>query len=446
VLFIGDDIAVAETKYGRVKGYILRDIYHFLGIPYGADTSGANRFMAPRPPEPWDTVFPAVWWGNSAPQPMEKRYAHRLNAFFYHANYDDVSENCLTINVWTPGYGDGKKRPVMLWLHGGGFASGNGFEWDSYGGENLSRLGDIVFCSVNHRLGPLGFTNLAGVGGDRYAASGNAGMLDLVAALEWIRDNIENFGGDPGNVTIMGQSGGGVKVTTLTAMPSAQGLFRRGVVLSGAWLRAGEKDYLEGLGAAVLREAGLNRSQVDRLQQLPWPEYYRIAQRALQHHSGGYGDTPEDHRRVFNPVVDGHYLPRHPYYPDPAPTAAAVPLLICTTVNEGYPSRDNAALEQVTLDEVAERLRAGWGPGNEDRARDAVQAYVRAFPDKRPIEILSLIGGGGLGRTPWHWPTRRRASRRRCTWAGSAGSHPFSTAACARSTAWTFPSGTPIRT
>jgi para-nitrobenzyl esterase len=392
VLFIGDDIAVAETKYGRVKGYILRDIYHFLGIPYGADTSGANRFMAPRPPEPWDTVFPAVWWGNSAPQLMGHRYARRYNAFVDHTNFDDISENCLAINVWTPGYGDGKKRPVMLWLHGGGFTGGNGHEQDGYNGENLSRLGDIVFCSLNHRLGPLGYTNLAGVGGERYAASGNAGMLDLVAALEWIRDNIENFGGDPGNVTIMGVSGGGVKVTTLTAMPSAQGLFHKGVVLSGASLLAADKDHSEGLGAAVLREAGLNRSQVDRLQQLSWQEYYSIATRASQqYNAGGPRDGPEAVRRGFNPVVDGHYLPRHPYHPDPAPTAAAVPLLICSAVNEGSPNRDNAALENVTLEEVAERLRAS---GLENRASDVVQAYARVFPDKRPIEIWSTIAGG----------------------------------------------------
>jgi len=393
ILRIGDDIALADTKYGRVKGYILRDIYYFLGIPYGADTSGANRFMAPQPPEPWDDVFPAVWWGNTAPQNMENRYAYRYQSFQDHWNYDDVSENCLALNVWTPGYGDGKKRPVMVWLHGGGFTNGNGIEQDGYNGENLSRYGDIVFVSLNHRLGPLGYTNLAGVGGDRYAASGNAGMLDIVAALEWVRDNIENFGGDPGNVTIMGQSGGGVKVTTLTAMPSAQGLFHKAVVLSGASLYAGDKEHSEGLGEYVLREAGLTRSQVDRLHELRWQDYYAIATRASQRYNADVRDALAGMRRGFSPVVDGHYLPQHPYYPEPTPLAADIPMLICSTSNEMSPSRDNAALENVTLDQVVDNIRerAGFGAGFGDRSRSVVDAYVKAFPDKKPVEIWSMI-------------------------------------------------------
>jgi len=393
ILLIGDDIAVTDTVYGKVKGYVLRDIYYFLGMPYGADTSGANRFMPPQKPEPWDDVYPAVWWGNSAPQNMENRYAYRYQSFADHWNYDDVSENCLAINVWTPGYGDGNKRPVMVWLHGGGFTNGNGIEQDGYSGENLSRFGDIVFCSLNHRLGPLGYANLAGVGGEKYAASGNAGMLDIVAALEWVRDNIENFGGDPDNVTIMGQSGGGAKVTTLTAMPSAKGLFHKAVVLSGASLQAGDKEYSERLGSYVLREAGLNQSQVDRLQQLPWMEYYGIATTASQRLNEEIGDSIGGLRRGFSPVVDGYYLPQHPYYPEPAPTAADVPMIICSTFNEMSPSRDNAALENVTLDEVAENLRerAGFSAGFGDKAREVVDAYAAAFPDKRPIEIWSLI-------------------------------------------------------
>ena len=165
---------------------------------------------------------------------MENRYANKYGAFRDHWNYDDVSEDCLKINVFTPGYNDGKKRPVLVWLHGGGWTNGNGIEHDGYLGENMSRHGDIVFCSLNHRLGPIGYTDLSEIGGEKYSASGNVGALDMVAALEWVRDNIANFGGDPGNVTIMGQSGGGAKVCTLTAMPSAKGLFHKAFVLSGA--------------------------------------------------------------------------------------------------------------------------------------------------------------------------------------------------------------------
>jgi para-nitrobenzyl esterase len=393
VLFVGDDIAVTDTAYGKVRGYILRDINYFLGIPYGADTSGENRFMPPKKPQPWTDIFPAVWWGNSAPQNMENRYANSYQSFVDHWNYDDVSEDCLRINVFTPGYGDGRKRPVLFWLHGGGFRNGNGIEQDGYNGESLSRYGDVVFCSVNHRLGPLGFANLAGVGGDKYAASGNVGMLDIVAALEWVRDNISNFGGDPENVTIMGQSGGGAKVTTLTAMPSAKGLFHKAVVLSGASLQAGDKDYSEKLGAYVLNEAGLKRSEVDKLQLMPWQEYYAIASRALgkltEETPSGQGGM----RRGFSPVVDGFYLPQHPYYPEAAPTASDIPMIICSTFHEMSPSRDDASLENITLEEVAEKIkhRAGFSAGFGDKAGEVVASYAKAFPDKKPIEIWSLI-------------------------------------------------------
>ncbi|MBN2773393.1 MAG: carboxylesterase/lipase family protein, partial [Prolixibacteraceae bacterium] len=211
LLFIGDNIAIADTVYGKVKGFILRDIFQFRGIPYGADTGGKNRFMPPQKPKPWDDIFPAVWWGNTAPQIMDGRYANAYASFVDHWNYDDVSEDCLRLNVWTPAIDD-KKRPVMVWYHGGGYTNGNGIEQDGYMGENLARKGDVVFVSINHRLGPIGFSDLSGVGGEKYKHSGNAGALDMVAALEWVKENIANFGGDPGNVTIMGQSGGGAKV------------------------------------------------------------------------------------------------------------------------------------------------------------------------------------------------------------------------------------------
>ncbi|MDP4222657.1 MAG: carboxylesterase family protein [Bacteroidota bacterium] len=399
ILFIGDNIALADTQYGKVKGYQLRGIFYFLGIPYGADTSGPNRFMLPQKPKPWTDVFPAVWWGNSAPQIMEKRYANVYQSFADHWNYDDVSEDCLRLNVFTPAINDGKKRPVMVWLHGGGFVNGNGIEQDGYNGENLARKGDIVFVSVNHRLGPLGFTNLSGVGGEKFAASGNVGMLDLVAALEWVRDNIANFGGDPGNVTIMGQSGGGAKVTTLTAMPSAKGLIHKAVVLSGAGTRSGEKEYSEKLGAYVLKEAGLKATEIDKLQAIPWLDYINLANRAAAKLAQESDPGPSGMRRGFNPVVDGFYLPQHPYYPEPSPVAADVPMMICSTMNELAPSRTDATLEKVTLDEVKEKikLRAGFGPGFGDKSGEVVDAYAKVFPDKKPVEIWSMISGNRQG-------------------------------------------------
>jgi para-nitrobenzyl esterase len=390
VLLVGDSIAVADTQYGRVRGYMLRGIHYFLGIPYGADTSGANRFMPPQRPKPWTDVLPALWWGNTAPQNMEKRYADPYYAFRDHWNYDDVSEDCLRLNVFTPALSDGKKRPVLFWLHGGGFTNGNGIEQDGYNGENFARFGDAVFVSINHRLGPLGYCDLAGVGGQKYAASGNVGMLDCVAALEWVRDNIAGFGGDPGNVTIMGQSGGGAKVCALTAMPAAKGLFHKAVVESGASVRMGEKEHAEKLGAAVLAEAGLAAADLDRLQQMPWKDFYAAAVRAQRKVSA---EAAPGMRRGFNPVVDGVVLPQHPYFPEPAPTAADVPMLVCSTFNEQSPSWSDSKLEAITLAEVAEkvRARAGFGPGFGDRAQDVVAAYAKAFPGKKPVEIWSLV-------------------------------------------------------
>ena len=392
VLFVGDNIALADTQYGKVRGYQLRGIYYFLGVPYGADTSGINRFMPPQKPKPWTDVYPALWWGNTAPQNMDNRYANKYASFRDHWNYDDVSEDCLRINVFTPAINDGQKRPVMLWLHGGGYTNGNGIEHDGYNGENIARFGNIVFCSINHRLGPLGYCNLAAVGGEKFAASGNVGMLDIVAAMEWIRDNIANFGGDPGNVTIMGQSGGGAKVCTLTAMPSAKGLFHKAVVLSGSSIRSGEKEYAEKLGAYVLKEAGLTPASIGKLQEMPWKDFYAIATKAQQKLAAELppGGTM---RRGFSPFVDGTILPQHPYVPGPAPTAAEVPMVICSTMNEMAPSWTDATLENITLDQVVDKVkeRAGFGPGLGDKAREIVDAYAKAFPGKKPVEIWSMV-------------------------------------------------------
>lgn len=385
VLFIGENIAIANTQYGKVRGFILRGIHTYLGIPYGADTSGENRFMPPKKPASWTDIKPAIWWGNSAPQNMENRYANPYSSFIDHWNYDDVSEDCLRINVWTPALNDGKKRPVVVWLHGGGFVNGNGIEQDGYNGENLTRRGDVVFCSLNHRLGPMGFANFAAMGGEKYAASGNVGMLDIVVALEWVKNNISNFGGDPGNVTIIGQSGGGVKVSTLTAMPSAKGLFHKAVVLSGASLRASDKEVSEKLGAYILQEAGLMATQVDKLQQLPWKEYLDIASRASKKLSD---EMRAQGKRGggWSPVADGKYLPQHPYDPAPTPLAADIPMIICTTFNEASPSRTDASLETITLDGVKEKLKERFG---EDAGKVA-DAYAKAFPEKKPVEIWSM--------------------------------------------------------
>ncbi len=383
VLFVGDNIAVANTEHGKVRGFILRSIHTFLGIPYGADTAGKNRFMPPQKPTAWNDVRPAVWWGNTAPQIMEKRYANQYASFVDHWNYDDVSEDCLKINVWTPAL-DTQKRPVVVWLHGGGFVNGNGIEQDGYHGENLSRLGNIVFCSLNHRLGSLGYSHLKAVGG--HAASGNVGNLDMVAALEWIKNNIANFGGDANNVTIIGQSGGGSKVTTLMNMPSAKGLFHKAMVLSGGSLAGVNKEYAEKLGVKIMEEAGLKNGEIEKLQQISWREYIDIADRAVTK-MADEAKRMNIARGGYSPVADGEYLNGGSFFADSNHFSADIPLMICSTFNEQSPSRTDASLENVTLADVKEKIKARFG----DKSGEIVEAYTKNFPKARPIEIWSMI-------------------------------------------------------
>ncbi|MBT32442.1 MAG: carboxylesterase [Thalassobius sp.] len=398
VLFIGDDIAIAKTVYGKVQGFKLRDIFQFRGIPYGADTSGKNRFMPPQKPEPWTDTKPALWWGNTAPQQMENRYANAHYSFADHWNYDDVSEDCLKLNVWTPAIADGKKRPVLVWLHGGGYRNGNGIEQDGYDGENFSRKGDVVFVSINHRLGPIGFTDLSAVGGEKFKNSGNVGALDMVAALEWVKENIENFGGDPGNVTIMGQSGGGAKVCILGAMPQTKGLFHKMVPLSGSTTQAIDQSYSKQLGEYVLREAGLSPAEMHKLQEMPWQRYLEVAYKAeakLREETGGGGMF----RGGYGPVADGVNLPKEIFFSDKIGTASDVPMLICSTFHEWGMSRTSLEMENITEEKAIVFLkeRAGFMGGLGEKAPEVYQAYASIFPDAKPIEIMTLVSSNRNG-------------------------------------------------
>jgi para-nitrobenzyl esterase len=383
LLYVGDNIAVANTEYGKIRGCVIRGIHQFLGIPYGADTSGKNRFMPPQKPLPWSDIKPTLWWGNSAPQIMEKRYASTYASFVDHWNYDDVSEDCLKINIWTPAV-DGQKRPVIVWLHGGGFVNGNAIEQDGYSGENISRLGNIVFCSLNHRLGALGYTHLRNAGG--HPASGNVGNLDMVLALEWVKNNISNFGGDANNVTIMGQSGGGSKVTTLLNMPSAKGLFQKGVVLSGGSLTGLNKEYAEKLGQKVMEEAGLKFGEIEKLQEIPWLDYITIANKAVEK-MADEAKRLNIQRGGFSPVADGEYMKADNFFKDSNHFSADIPLLICSTFNEQSPSRTDAKLEMVTLSEVKDKIKLRFG----DKSGEIVDAYVKNFPKAKPVEIWSMV-------------------------------------------------------
>ena len=225
---------IVETVYGKVQGITDDGVHVFKGIHYGASTGGKNRFMPPQPPKPWKGVKEATEYGPSCWQPPE---AVTRMGFWGATGVEAMSEDCLVLNVWTKGLKDNRKRPVLVWIHGGGFRTESANHAPFYNGASLAKTHDVVVVSVNHRLGIFGYLHLGEILGEQYATSGNNGMLDLVEALKWVRDNIAEFGGDPGNVTIFGQSGGGAKVSTLMAMPAAKGLFHRAIVMGGPGLR-----------------------------------------------------------------------------------------------------------------------------------------------------------------------------------------------------------------
>jgi len=304
------------TRAGLVRGQTEGGIHSFKGVPYGAPTSGANRFMPPRPVQPWAGVREAVAYGPIAPQ-LSRDGAAAASPI------DDArgqeGEDCLVLNVFTPG-ADAAGRPVMFWCHGGGFISGSGGA--AYDGSNLARRGDVVVVTINHRLNGLGFLHLGDIGGPEFAASGNVGMLDIVAALEWVRDNIAAFGGDPANVTVFGESGGGRKTAVLMAMPAAKGLFHRAIIESGPELRVNERPYATELAEAVLSELGLKPSQLEELQRLP-------LKRVMAALGAASAKMPSSNARGgFRPVVDGTVLPSHPFSPAAPPISTDIPLLV----------------------------------------------------------------------------------------------------------------------
>jgi para-nitrobenzyl esterase len=307
-----------------------------------------------------------------------------------------VSEDCLKLNVWTPAI-DTKKRPVMVWLHGGGYTNGNGIEQDGYDGENLSRKGNIVFVSINHRLGPIGFSDLSSIGGEKYAHSGNVGALDMVAALEWVRDNIAGFGGDPANVTIMGQSGGGAKVCVLAAMPKAKGLFHKAVPLSGSSIKAMDQNVSQKMGEYILKTVGLSASEVDKLQEMPWRDYIFLANKAAQMFSAENSGLGV--RGGFSPVADGTDIVKGQFFSEPAGLSSDVPMLICTTFHEWGAARTQPEMEDITADKAKEMLRerAGFTGGLGEKAAVVYDAYAKAFPGAKPIEIMTLVSSNRKG-------------------------------------------------
>jgi len=376
-----------DTAAGKLRGTLSNGIHAFKGIPYGASTAGANRFMPPVKPQPWRGVREATRFGHQSPQNM--RFTDVLAPQADPA--EGFDEDCLVLNVWTPGVNDSRKRPVMFWIHGGGFAQESG-SWPWIDGAALARRGDVVVITINHRLNIFGYLHLADLGGDKYAASGNVGMLDLVAGLEWVRDNIAQFGGDPGNVMIFGESGGGAKVCTLLAMPAAKGLYHRAAVQSGSWLRCTPRDDATATARAVLAELGISAARIDEIQSVP-------VQKLLSLKAGAMVPLPPRRgalRMGYAPVVDGKILPQHPFDPVATPVSADIPLLVGCTRNEAtlFYLRDESVF---TLDEAGLRTRV-LEMMDETVATRLIDTYKKANPAANASEIFLLIASDRLAR------------------------------------------------
>ena len=359
---------VATTKAGRVRGVIDQGVMTFRGVRYGADT-GPRRFLPPLASQRWDDIRSAVAYGAASPQ----RRADEA-----------TSEDCLFLNIWTPGLRDGGKRPVMVYFHGGAHASGSGSS-PLYDGVNLCRRGDVVVVTINHRLNAFGYCYLGRLAGPAYA-SGNVGTLDLVLALQWVRDNIAEFGGDPGRVMVFGQSGGGGKVDTLMAMPAANGLLHRAATMSGSQLTASGPLSATRKALAYMKTLGVAPGDAQRLASLPTQQLVEALDTA---------DPDADGERIiWGPVLDHLSLPRHPVYPDAPAQSAGVPMLIGSTHDETrYFLRNNPKAFDLTWDELpamlAKEMVADIGP------EFVMARYRQLYPDYTPSQVLFAASTAG---------------------------------------------------
>ncbi len=359
---------VVQTETGRVQGSIDDGIRVFKGLRYGAPTSGANRFRAPQPVEPWGATFDATVFADTAPQTFS-----RLALGGTKGDRPPIGEDCLGLNVWTPGC-DGAKRPVMVWLHGGGFEAGTG-SMRLYDGANVARRGDVVVVTINHRLNVFGHLHLADLLGDDFAGSANAGFLDVVAALEWVRTNIANFGGDPGNVTIYGQSGGGRKVSIAAAARPAAGLFHRGIVQSGSHLRLLTRERAQGLTDSLLDLFGIAKRDARRLQDV-----------AMDDLISANGKV----RGRFSPTIDEVVLDAHPWDPEAPALAASIPMLIgtCRTELSNQLGSADPTTFSMTEGDLPSRLER-YVPV--DDVAELVSLVRRSSPDATASEVFFTV-------------------------------------------------------
>ncbi|PLW82871.1 carboxylesterase/lipase family protein [Kineobactrum sediminis] len=374
---------IMEVDTGRIRGYCNEGVSVFKGIPYGASTAGENRFRPPQPAAPWTGVRTVKDYGPSAPQSL--RPDGKLG--------EGQSEDCLAINVWTPEPNGNRKRPVMFWCHGGRFTSLSGSS-PSYDGTNLCNRGDVVVVTVNHRLNILGFTHMAELGGESFAHAGTAGMLDLVAALEWVQRNIEQFGGDPDNVMIFGESGGGRKVGTLLAMPAAKGLFHRAVIQSGPTIRLASAEAGTQQAKSLFDELGLRPGDMGGVQRAPVERVIGAYQRLSL-------------RGEFAPIVDGDALPDSPFHPSASTANPDVPVIVGANRTElTFWMRNDDAAFNMNERQVEERLQSVTG----DLTREVIDVYRTAEPDASPSELYFLIASDHSYVVPCMVIAERRAA------------------------------------
>lgn len=381
----GQDLAVTSTQSGKVRGFIRNGIYTYKGIPYAQ----AERFEAPQKPESWEGIRSSLTWGPVAPLLTPTTRVNDEPEFVFDHDWGYTSESCMVLNVWTPGINDGKKRPVMFWIHGGGFVAGSSQELPSYHGENLAKSGDVVVVSINHRLNVLGFLDLSAYG-EEYKYSANHSILDIRVALEWVRDNIGNFGGDPENVLIFGQSGGGAKVNTLMAMPSARGLFHKAVNQSGSYRTAMlEKSITQEITAEVMKELSFSENDLDKLKALPFDDLAAAGQKALRTVEARLKEKNIDipgFGLSWGPSQDGELLPYQIFSDEAFELSKDIPLLIGTVKNEFLPSI-GASMSDAPLDKVMGFIKIQQG----NKADAYVKAVKEAYPgDTRPSDLMDV--------------------------------------------------------
>lgn len=373
------ELVIAETLYGLVRGRLRDGVNIFKGVPYGADTSGDARFLPPRPPVAWDGVRDALEYGPSAPQSDPDAGPPDAAITALIGNMSDLpeSEDCLVLNIFSASLSRSAKRPVMLWIHGGGFQSGSGSS-PGYDGRRLVKRGDVVVVSINHRLNVFGFLST----GESNARTGNAGMLDIVQALRWVRENIENFGGDPECVTVFGESGGGRKVGTLLAMPEAKGLFKRAIIQSGPSWRAVTREHAAEVRASIFEALKLAPGDFAALRRVPAAELLRAYFGGTRRHGWNHVVTG------LAPVVDGDVLPCHPFDPEAAAVMPDVPVIAGTNRTEMtlFLAGDRAAFELDDAGLVA-RTRALFG----DHAGPLLEVYRTSLPAASPSDLFFLM-------------------------------------------------------